>query len=64
MSELSNDTKKHTTKSRETIPLSISCAWLDRKGGMLCNFLRAQVDMDRSGIAGRIWSDLFETAGI
>jgi hypothetical protein len=26
MSDLSNDTKKHTSKSRETIPLSLICS--------------------------------------
>jgi hypothetical protein len=26
MSDLSNDTKKHTTKSRETIPLNLGLA--------------------------------------
>jgi hypothetical protein len=33
MSDLSNDTKKHTTKSRETIPLNPFCYIVNAGGG-------------------------------
>jgi hypothetical protein len=34
MSDLSNDTKKHTTKSRETIPLNTNFAYCPNAGGV------------------------------